>query len=379
MTVGRADLDRYHQLFSALGDVAFLDHAAASPIPEPVRVAMAGAVDGMASADRPDALALADDLRQKIGALINAEPSGVAITRSTAHGVSLLAGGLRWREGDNVVAAQGDYPASVYPWMRLAERGVELRVVPEAEVVAGPDAILSQVDDRTRVVCVNHVQFATGYRLDVAAIGAACRRRGVLLCVDVYQSLGAVDVDVKAMQADLVAGGAVKWLMGPGATAFCYLRPDLIPTIPPLIAGALSVVDRFDFTNYRPEWAPDAHRFEETWLSPPGLAGLAAAVDLATTVGVERIEREVLRRTTMISDALLAAGMRLASAWPRPASRAAGIVCFQHPRVGSPEVLAALRSARVIASLRGAFVRLSPHYHNPEEEIGRALEVITRL
>ena len=115
MTVGRADLDRYHQLFSALGDVAFLDHAAASPIPEPVRVAMAGAVDGMASADRPDALALADDLRQKIGALINAEPSGVAITRSTAHGVSLLAGGLRWREGDNVVAAQGDYPPPSTP------------------------------------------------------------------------------------------------------------------------------------------------------------------------------------------------------------------------------------------------------------------------
>ncbi len=376
--MGREDLDHYHhELFSALGDVAFLDHAAASPIPEPVRAAMARAVDGMATADRPDALALADDLRQKIAGLINVDPSGVAITRSTAHGISLLAGGLGWREGDNVVAAQGDYPASIYPWMLLGERGVQLRIVPERDVMEGPEAILRHVDDRTRVVCVNHVQFASGYRLDVAAIGAACRARGVLLCVDVMHSLGAVEVDVQAMQADVVASGAHKWLMGPGSTAFCYLRPDLIPTIPPLIAGALSVVDRFDFTSYRPLWAPDAHRFEETWLSPPGLAGMAAAVDLATTVGIERIEREVLRRTAMMSDTLVAAGMRLSSAWPRPAARTAGIVCFQHPRVSSPDVLAALRSARVIASQRGSFVRLSPHYHNPEAEISRALDVIT--
>jgi selenocysteine lyase/cysteine desulfurase len=340
---------------------------------------MARAVDAMATADRPDALALADDLRQKIAALINVDPSGVAITRSTAHGISLLAGGLRWREGDNVVAAQGDYPASIYPWMVLADQGVELRIVPEAEVMAGPDAILRHVDHRTRVVCVNHVQFASGYRLDVAAIGAACRERGVLLCVDVMHSLGAVEVDVQAMQADVVASGAHKWLMGPGSTAFCYLRPDLIPTIPPLIAGALSVVDRFNFINYRPLWAPDAHRFEETWLSAPGLAGMAAAVDLATTVGVERIEREVLRRTAMISDTLVEAGMRLSSTWPRPAARAAGIVCFEHPNVDSSEVLGALRSARVVASRRGSFVRLSPHYHNPEDEIAHTLDVITHL
>jgi len=379
MSDERADLDRYHRLFSRLGDIAFFDHAAASPIPELVRAAMAGAVDAMASADRTDALALADELRQKIAALINVEAPGVAITRSTAHGISLLASGLRWREGDNVVVAQGDYPASIYPWMLLAERGVDLRIVPEAEVMAGPDAILSHVDHGTRVVCVNHVQFASGYRLDVAAIGAACRERDVIFCVDVMHSLGAVEVDVQAMQADVVASGAHKWLMGPGSTAFCYLRPDLIPTIPPLIAGALSVVDRFDFTNYRPVWAPDAHRFEETWLSAPGLAGMAAAVDLATTVGMERIEREVLRRTATMSDRLVAAGMRLSSTWPRPAARAAGIVCFEHPRVSSPDVLAALRSARVIASQRGSFVRLSPHYHNPEEEIDRALDVITHL
>lgn len=375
----RADLDRYHGLFPSLGEVAYLDHAAVSPLPEPVQRAMHEAVDGMGGVGRPDALALADEVRHKVGAFINADPAGVAITRSTAHGISLIAGGLRWRPGENVVVAGGDYPATVYPWMRAAGQGVEVRVVPQAEVLGGPDALARQVDARTRAVCVNHVQFGSGRRLDVAAIGAVCRERGVLLCVDVMQSVGAVAVDVEEMGADIVASGGHKWLLGPGATAFCYVRPDLIQDLPPLIAGALSVVDPFDFENYRPTWAPDAHRFEETWLSPPDLAGLGAALDLAATVGPDRIEREVLRRTSVISDRLSAAGMRLAAPWPRPRAQTAGIVSFEHPRAPAADVVEALRAAGVVTSRRGSFVRLSPHYHNPETDVTRALDVITAL
>ncbi|MFZ0214369.1 MAG: aminotransferase class V-fold PLP-dependent enzyme, partial [Candidatus Dormiibacterota bacterium] len=190
-------LSRFHDLFPRLGSVAFLNHAAASPIPDPVRQAMTEATDRLASADRPDALAMADALREKIAALVNCEPGGVAMTRSTAHGMSLIAGGLRWRPGDNVVVAEGDYPATVYPWMSLRERGVELRMARHSDAAA----ILALADAHTRVVCVNHVQFTSGHRLDVEQLGRECRGRGVLLCVDVMQSLGAVTVDVRAMQA----------------------------------------------------------------------------------------------------------------------------------------------------------------------------------
>ncbi|MBO0708556.1 MAG: aminotransferase class V-fold PLP-dependent enzyme [Candidatus Dormibacteraeota bacterium] len=365
-------------LFPALGDVAFLNHAAAAPLPEPVRQAMVETTNRMASAERPDALALADRLRGKIAALINGEPAGVALTRSTAHGLSLIAHGLAWRPGDNVVVADGDYPASIYPWMALRERGVELRLARGVEE-GGADAVLARVDEHTRAVCVSHVRFTSGYRVDVAAIGAQCRRRGVLFCVDVMQSLGAVAVDARAMNADVVASGGHKWLLGPGATAFCFIRPALIPGLTPLVAGALSVTDPFHFTSYREQWAPDAHRFEETWLSPPCLAGLEAAVDLAASLGIPRIERSVLERTHALAEALLAAGMRLATPWPLPPARRSAIVSFEHPRVASPAVLEALGSARVVASRRGPYVRLSPHYHNTDADLARVLDVVRGL
>ena len=366
-------------LFPRLGRVAFLNHAAEARIPEPVRLAITAMADQMAEPEGPDALELADALRSKIGALINAEASAVAITRSTAHGISLIANGLSWRDGDNVVAAAGDYPAGVYPWMALAGRGVELRLAEAIEGVISPQAVLDLVDARTRVVCVNHVQFATGYRLDVARIGAECRRLGVLFCVDVMQSVGAVAVDTAAMKIDVAASGGHKWLLGPSGAAFCYIRPDLLVTIPPLVAGALSVTDKYNFTQYKPQWAPDAHRFEETWLSLPNLAGLSAAVDLATEVGIDLIERAVLARTRELSDALVAAGMTLATPWPRPPEQTSAIVSFKHPRHGATEVVEALHSAQVLCSRRGEFVRLSPHYYNQDAEIARALDVITSL
>lgn len=365
-------------LFPALGDVAFLNHAAASPLPEPVRRAMVETTNRMASAERPDALALADRLRGKIATLINGDPAGVALTRSTAHGLSLVARGLDWRPGDNVVVADGDYPAAIYPWMALQERGVELRLATGVEE-EGADSVLARVDEHTRTVCVSHVRFTSGYRVDVAAIGAECRRRGILFCVDVMQSLGAVPVDARMMNADVVASGGHKWLLGPGATAFCFIRPDLIPGLPPLVAGALSVSDPFDFTSYREQWAPDAHRFEETWLSPPCLAGLEAAVDLTSSLGIARIERSVLERTHALAEALLAAGMRLAVPWPLPPARTSAIVSFEHPRVPSPAVLEALHSARVVASQRGPCVRLSPHYHNADADLARVLDVVAGL
>ncbi len=367
-------------LFARAGGATFLNHAAAALIPEPVRAAMTATVDQMCTAARPDSLALADTLRGNLGGLINAEPGAIAITRSTAHGITILARGLRWRRGDNVVAVDGDYPAAIYPWMALRGQGVELRLVPPRPGGAiRPEDIAGRIDARTRVVCVSHVQFTSGYRLDAAAIGAECARQGVLFCVDVMQSAGAVEVDAAAMHAAAVVGGGHKWLLGPNSTAFCYLRPGLLETIPPLIPGALSVTDPFQFTDYRDRWAPDAHRFEETWLSAPSLAGLATAVDLAAETGIRRIEERVLAHTRDLSDALAAAGMTLAADWPRPAGQTAGIVSFCHPRVSSAQVLQALREAGVIASQRTQYVRLSPHYYNTSDDLARALQVVTAL
>jgi selenocysteine lyase/cysteine desulfurase len=367
------------ELYPRLDGAAFMDHAAVARVPEPVRRAIVDMAGRMAAPVFPDSLALADRVREKVAALIGGAAAGVALTRSTSHGLSIVAAGLDWRAGDNVVTVRGEYPSNVYPWMALAPRGVALRFVEPDGGRIEPARVLEQVDERTRIVAISHVQFFTGYRVDLAALGAETRRRGVLLCVDGMQSLGALPVDVEAMRIDALASGSWKWLLGVSGMAFCYIRPDLIPALPPLIAGALTVSNRFDFLAYEPDWAPDAHRFEETWLSPIDLAGFDAALDLVGSIGIEEIERRVHAHVQRLADGLTELDVSIAPPWPRPKRERSGILTFRHAHRPAEQVLECLAAAGVVASQRGDHVRLSPHYHNTTRQIDRALDVLGAL
>lgn len=366
------------ELFPRFGTTAFLDHAAVARASKPVREAIVAMADRMATPGYADALGLADTVRANVARLIGASSEAVAITRSTSHGISILANGLTWAPGDNVVCVAGDYPSNVYPWMVLERHGVQTRFVDAVEGRVTPGRILAAVDEHTRVVAVSHVQFQTGMRLDVAALGAGCRAAGVLLCVDAMQSVGAIPIDVEAMQIDVLASGAWKWIMGPAGIGFCYIRRSLLRTLPPLIPGALTVEHRLDFGRLEPRWADDAHRFEETWISLPDLAGFNAALELALAVGIERIERRLRTRIQRLTDGLVERGARLASPWPRDEDEGSGIVSFAGARPAA-ELLEALAAADVLASQRGDLVRLSPHHYTPNRELDRALDAVGSL
>jgi selenocysteine lyase/cysteine desulfurase len=370
--------DAVRELFPRFGTTAFLNHAAVARASEPVREAIVAMTDRMATPAYADALALADTVREKVARLIGASNESVAITRSTSHGLSILANGLTWAPGDNVVCVAGDYPSNVYPWMALERHGVQTRLVNPVEGRATPDRILAAVDEHTRVVAVSHVQYQTGVRLDLAALGAGCRTADALLCVDAMQSVGAIPIDVEAMQIDVLASGAWKWIMGPAGIAFCYIRPSLLRTLPPLIPGALTVAHRLDFTRLEPRWADDAHRFEETWISLPDLAGFNTALELALAVGIERIDRRLRTRVQRLAEGLVERGARLAGPWPRDEDEGSGIVSFTGGRPAA-DLLEILTVADVLASQRGDFVRLSPHYYTPDRELDRALDAIGSL
>jgi cysteine desulfurase/selenocysteine lyase len=163
--------------------------------------------------------------------------------------------------------------------------------------------------------------------------------------------------------------------MGPAGIGFCYIRPSLLRELPPLIPGALTVAHRLDFARLEPHWADDAHRFEETWISLPDLAGFDAALELALAVGIERIERRLRTRMQRLVQGLVERGARLAGPWPRDEDEGSGIVSFAGARPAA-ELLADLAAADVLAAQRGDFVRLSPHYYNTDRELDRALDSV---
>jgi len=363
--------------FPGMQGVTFLDHAAASPLPRPSIDALVAMAERLGSTDSPDALAQADHLRIEIGKLINAEPSGVALTRSTAHGISILANGLHFASGDNVVVVEGDYPTAIYPWMARQQRdGLEVRFVRPGDAAVTPALVMAETDERTRVVCLAEVMFVTGYRLDLASIGAACRDRGILFCVDAMQSVGAFDIDVVASHIDVLSSGGVKWLLGPNGVSFCWMRHDLIQRLPPLIPGALTVANRMDFTNIDPVWAEDAHRFEETWLPSPVMAALETSIQMARHVGLEEIGRLVRANGRHLAGSLAEMGAKLHGPWPRSDGEMSGIVSFSHDRATAEHIAHHLTEDQVRFSRRGNSIRLSPHYYNSVHDLECALQAV---
>jgi cysteine desulfurase / selenocysteine lyase len=355
-----------------------MNHAGVSPMSQRGRAAIEQVVD--ASLNRPyrDRWAQdeADRVRELVARLINGPADSVALTRSTAHGISLLAHGLDWKAGENVVGAEGEYPANVYPWMALAERGVEFRQARAIDGRITVESILSLVDARTRVVAVSHVEFWNGFRLDIEAIGADCRRHGIIFAVDVMQSAGALRVDVGSTPIDFCAAGAGKWLMGPPGIGFCYCTPELLERLRPVLVGVGSVVGHDRYFEYDLAFAPTARRFEESVVSLLDTAAFGAALELLLEVGPSVIESRVLDLSAHLAGGLAESGYEVVEPWPRARAESSGIVSFRKPGAGAKEVLRDLTAAHVIARTHRDFVRLSPHFYNTDEEVRRVLDVL---
>ena len=376
MTTDR-DVEWAREEFAGYPGPAWFQYGGGGPIARSVGEAMAAvsmAMTGDPMSWGADYVADRDALRAVTGQLIGCGPEDVALVRSTAHGLSLLAGGLDWRPGDNVVTARREFPSNVYPWLALQERGVEIRYVEPVDERVRPADVIALMDDRTRVVTLSWVQFSNGLRLDARTIGAECRRRGVFFALDAIQGLGALRLDVDDLQADLVAAGAVKWLLGPFGIGVCYLRPSLADRLRPVTVGLGSVADPTRIFDPELVWGTTARRFEESATAWPPIAGLLAALRLVERAGAGEIESRVLAHTRVLGDGLTEQGWQVVGGWPRADAESSGLIAF---RASSPEdVLDRLLAAGIFARDYEDTVRLSPHFYHSDEEIQRALKAI---
>jgi selenocysteine lyase/cysteine desulfurase len=373
------DLAEARALFPICDEHIHFNHAGVSPMSVRVRaavehVAQVMSEEGFNHEAHAETLG---QLRSNLAGLVGVSPDLVSISRGTAHGISLLARGLDWKEGDNVVGARLEYPANLYPWMASRDRGVEMRLVEPAGGRVTPEAVLSHVDARTRVVALSFVQFWNGYRVDLAEIGAECRKRGVILAVDGIQGLGVLPFDLESMNADFVAAGAGKWLTGPPGVGFSAWRPELLERIDPLLVGTGSMEDPMNYFEPTVEYARTARKFEESALSWLDIAAFGAAVGLLLEVGIEVIEKHVLGLTKRLADGLVERGYDIIEPWPREPEEASGIVSFRRPGMTEVELLRDLTAAGVICRTHRDFVRLSPHFYNTEAEVDRVLDVLT--
>ena len=381
MTIGLHELRAREFPWAVRGDQTFLNHASTGPLPQ-------RAVDALqeAAALRAEPWRFTQELqfgtlakaRAACARLIGADQRDVALMVNTSYGLNLAARALPFDTGDVVITSDREYPSNIYPWMELeAARGVTLRRIQCDGVLPDEEAIMAALDGpRVRAVVLSWVSFATGYRIDVARIGRACRERGIWFILDAIQGVGAAPLDVRAVDVDVVACGAQKWLLSPWGTGFVWLRPDLVQSLRPVDVSWMATRNSDDFTrliDYDFTYRDDARRFEMITLPYQDFIGLNASLDMFLEVGLDEVYAQIERLTTRIVQwASGAPGVRLVT--PPGREQRAGIVA-----VAPPDPVAAserLMSAGVTHSLREAAIRLSPHFYNTDEEIDRALALL---
>src|SRR6185436_6782123 len=237
----------------------------------------------------------------------------IAFVENTSAGLSLIAGGLDWKSGDNIVSAALEFPSNVYPWMQLGERGVELRQVPERDGRIDPDELLETLDERTRMVALSWVQYASGFRSDLGRIGAACRERGILFVVDVIQGLGALPLDVERDGVDVCAAACHKWLLGPEGVGLLYVSDRVIEQIRPIRSGWRSMRKMFDWKELELDFAEGAKRFESGTLNAYGIVALGGALEILLEIGTAALERRVLALADRAATGLADLGFQVIS------------------------------------------------------------------
>ncbi|MXY27155.1 aminotransferase class V-fold PLP-dependent enzyme [Candidatus Poribacteria bacterium] len=359
----------------------YMNHAGVAPLSRRVQAAMAdfledATVNGAVNAKLWEAEA--EICRGAAAQLLNANTTEIAFMKNTTQGILVAANGIDWQAGDNVVTTAVEFPANVYPWWSLKERyGVQTRMIPERAGRIQVEDVASAIDERTRVVTISHVEFASGFRNDIQTLGEICRERDIWFVVDAIQSLGAIEVNVKSCNIDILAADGHKWLLAPEGAAIFYCANEKRERLINTNVGWASVVNPRDFLNYDLTQKPDATRFEEGSYNSVGLYGLRAAIELLLEIGISTIEGHLLELTGHLIAGLEAKGYRVIT--PRADSERAGIVIFDSNRLTPTEIYNILLAENIVTAERGTGVRVSPHFYNTTSEIERLLEVLPDL
>ena len=359
----------------------FLGHAGVCPLPQRVVTAVADYAASAATGDQ-EISALEKTLqtsRELTAKLINCQPDEVALVGPTSLALSYVAAGLNLRKGDNILIYHDDYPSNVYPWMALAAKGVQVRLMNIRTLgVIRPRDVIGQVDENTRLVALASCHFVSGYRIDHNAIGAELRKLKILFCLDAIQTLGAFPTTVE--NVDMLAADAHKWLLGPCAAGVFYVRKAVQDSLKPAVYGWHNVRCPDFVAQESITFRSGAKRYEAGTHNLIGLVGMNAALELLQEIGVEKIARELLRKRDLLVPALQTKGYTVLNADAAP-ENASGIVTFFKPDTDMPALHQTLTDAKIATHLRAdrkgqKYIRLSPHFYNTDAELERVLEIL---
>jgi selenocysteine lyase/cysteine desulfurase len=357
-------------------NLIYLNHAAVSPWPlRTARAVQEFTKENMTvgSANYSRWLKVESNLREQARKLLNAPSvNDIALTKNTSEALSIVAYGLDWKEGNNIVIYDQEFPSNRIVWESLSEKGVEIRTAYFNEADTPEDSLFTLVNDQTRLISVSSVQYSTGLRMDLKHIGEFCRMKGIIFCIDAIQSLGAIQFDVQQAMADFVMADGHKWMLGPEGLAIFYSNPESRDRLKLNQYGWHMIEEMGDFDRRDWDIAESSRRFECGSPNMLGIHALSASLSLLLEAGMAEVEKEVISRTEYLFE-LIKSKPELELLTLSEDERYAGIITFRSRNAGNAVMFQFLTDNNIICSVRGGGIRLSPHFYTPYEHLDRVI------
>lgn len=361
---------QYRAYFPVTARLVYMNHAGVAPLSKPAADAIRQFTEDaleFGALHYDDWLAAYEGLRAAAGRLIGARPEEIAIVKNTSEGIATVAMGLDWRPGDRLVAFAEEFPANYFPWKLLETEGVRV----EWLSVHDPLERIEQACRGARLLAISFVQYLSGYRADLEAIGRICRMHGCLFLVDAIQGLGAFPLDVERASIDALAADGHKWLLGPEGCGVLYVRRTVQEMVRPKEIGWTNFAGYTDYASRDTTLRADAGRYECGTLNTVGCFGLRASIEFLLGVGVERIGETLLHLTERIAAGVKQKGYQVL--YRGNAENGSGIISFRRDDADSDAMVRALRRKGIVLAARQGWIRASPHFYISEEDVDRLL------
>ena len=363
----------YRDEFPVTRKLIYLNHAAVAPLPRCSAEAMKTLAD--------DALAYGslhydkwmdtyEGLRVAAARLIGADRSEIAIVKNTSEGIATVAMGVDWRPDDRIVAFKEEFPANFFPWVRLEAEGCRV----EWLSIHDPLDSIDRAARGAKLLSISFVQYLSGLRVDLNAIGEICQRHNCFFFVDAIQGLGAFALDVESARIDALAADGHKWLLGPEGCGILYVRKARQDSIFPEEFGWTNVAGYNDYASRDMALRPDAGRYECGTLNTIGCFGLKASIELLLEVGVERIGPVVRGLADRLAEGARRKGYQVLG--DRTPENGSGIIALQKSGLDSRQLVRDLKEHGVMATPRQGWARFSPHFYISPDEIDRVVEFL---
>lgn len=357
---------------------AYFDHAAVSPITAPAAKILSQWLEEATRDGTTAWLSWARKLaevRRSAAKLLNADIDEIALVHNTTSGINLVAEGLDWQSGDNVVTLEDEFPSNLYPWMNLERLGVETRRVPTQRGRIILEQLAAACDENTRVVTASWIGYSNGCRRDVRAIADIAHAHNALFFLDAIQGVGVFPIDVKTAGVDCLAADGHKWMLGPEGAGIAYISKSSLEQLTPVGVGWNSVVHAADFSRIELKLRNSAERYEGGTYNMAGFLGLGASIDLLASLGIENVAAAILENTDKICEELSKLGADIYS--PRESDdEKSGIVMFTLPDREPNDVRKHCLESGVALACRGGRLRVSAHAYNNDEDIQRLVSAL---